>query len=508
MANAVTRLLFDPVAPDRERVPRRYQFTGDARWWAVALGVGAAALAVGAAVGVASGLQRFLFAYLIGWSFCVSIALGALLWVMIQHITKARWSTTLRRIPEAIAANLPLLALAGLPILFGTHSLYHWSHAELYQPGPEFDPVLSGKAGYFFFPFAAGTFPLFFVLRYVVYFVVWSVIARKLYTLSVQSDTAPSPETTLKMRWWSGLGIPLVGITFAFAGFDWLMSTDPHWFSTMFGVYFFAGGWLGAICLITFLALLLKKGGMVDQEITASHLHDLGRFMFAFTVFWTYIGFSQYMLIWYANLAEETVWFAKRFAGGWGIVTAALVIGHFVVPFLILILRISKRVYPVLATMAVWLLVMHFVDLWWIAGPSMLPPETAHVEEHASVRPVDTDSPVRLVAQVAGVGTDSEAAAPGEAISVDNAPTVGTGGLGSLQTGETVPQATGGLSEGQPAAEFRPTVLEPAVPVVEFLTWIGLFGLFVGLTILRLSRHALTPYGDPYFNDALRFTVE
>jgi hypothetical protein len=252
---------------------------------------------------------------------------------------------------------------------------------------------------------------------------------------------------------------------------------------------------------------------MVDQEITQSHLHDLGRFMFAFTVFWTYIGFSQYMLIWYANLAEETVWFAKRLTGGWAIVTAALVIGHFAIPFLILILRISKRVYPVLATMAVWLLVMHFVDLWWVAGPSMLPPETAHVEEHAAVRPAGTDSPVQLVAQVGsagvqGIGTDSEAAAPGEPISVDNAPTVGTGGLGSLQAGETVPGATDGLSEGQPAAEFRPTVLEPAVPVVEFLTWIGLFGLFVGLTILRLSRHALTPYGDPYFNDALRFTVE
>ena len=514
MANAITRLLFDPVDSDRESVPRRYQFDADNRWWTIAMGIGIAALAVGAAVGLAAGGNRFLFAYLVAWAFCVSVALGCMLFVMIQHLTKARWSTTLRRIPEAVAANFPLLALAGLPILFGIHGLYHWSHADLYEVGgAHFDPVLAGKAGYFYFPFAAGTFPFFFVLRYVLFFGIWSVIGRKLYTLSVRNDAAPSVETTLKLRWWSALGIPLTAVTLAFASYDWLMSTDPHWFSTMFGVYFFAGGWLGALCLITFVALLLKKGGMVDQEITREHLQDMGKFMFGFTVFWTYIAFSQYMLYWYANLPEEIVWFQKRFTAGWGIVAWALFAFHFVLPFLILLPRITKRTYPLLATMCVWLLVMHWVDLWWIATPAMLPVEGQATEHVESSRP---DRPLLAQAQEVPLTTaDPVIGDPVVAEPLESNPVIGDppGGLPDVeglqedgfQTGATVPQATGGMAPGQPAAAFNPVVIPPAVPIVEFMTWLGLFSLLFGVTLLRLARHALTPYGDPYFADALRF---
>ena len=306
------------------------------------------ALAAAAAIGIPTGLTHFLFAYLIAWVFCVSIALGSLFFIMIQHLPKARWSTTIRRIPEAIAANFPLIALAGIPILLGMHELFHWTHADLYIVGSEnYDPILAGKRGYLNVPF--------FLVRYVLYFGIWSLVASKLYRYSVQNDTDPSPDNTLKMRKWSAIGMPLFAVTVSFAGYDFLMSTDPHWFSTMFGVYFFAGGFLGALCLITFIALFLKRGGMVDNEITVEHIQDLGKFMLGFTVFWAYISFSQYMLYWYANLPEEIVWFQKRFSPGWASVALSLLLLHFALPFFVLLLRQTKRIYPVLARVAVWL---------------------------------------------------------------------------------------------------------------------------------------------------------
>ncbi len=194
-------------------------------------------------------------------------------------------------------------------------------------------------------------------------------------------------------------------------------------------------------------------------EITTEHTQDMGKFMMAFVIFWTYIAFSQYMLYWYANLPEEIVWFHKRFEGGWETVSWALLLFHFVLPFLILLPRATKRIAPALATMAVWLLVMHWVDLWWIAMPSM------HVAAEAG-----------------------------------HAAVVGGGGdlLASLQAvpAEVTHEATSGMAIH---------VVQPHLPLVEMGIWLGLFGLYVGTALLRLGRHALTPYGDPYFAESLRF---
>lgn len=453
MANPLSYFL-DPVAAEGDRVPQRYRFTGDQRWWMAPLGIGLLLLVAGLVVGITD-TPRMLFAYLIAWVFCVSISLGALFFVMIQHITKARWSTTIRRIPEALAASFPLLALAGIPVLLGMHDLYHWTHHELIDPAsPEFDRLIAGKAAYLNIPF--------FIGRYVLFFAAWTWLGSRLWSISVRNDTNPSPENTLKLRKISAYGIPIAAVTTAFAGFDWLMSTDPHWFSTMFGVYFFAGGWLGALCLVTFIALLFKKAGML-QSVTVEHTQDMGKFMFAFVVFWTYIAFSQYMLYWYANLPEETVWFHKRFTTGWETVSWALLIFHFVLPFLILLPRATKRIAPALATMAVWLLVMHWVDLWWITMPSM---HVAAETGHAAV-------------------------------------TSGAGDLlASLQAmpAEAVQEAVHGPAEGMGLH-----VVEPHLPLVEMAVWLGLFALYIGATFVRLGRHALTPYGDPYFADSLRF---
>ena len=251
MANPLS-FVFDPVASERDRVPGRYRLSGDQRWSLVPLGVGAVLLVIGLAVSLVD-LPRLLFAYLIGWVFCLSISLGALFFVMIHHITKARWSTTIRRIPEALAASFPLIAIAGIPVLLGMHDLFHWTHEELYVVGgPEYDRIIAGKRAYLNTPF--------FIVRYVVYFAVWTWLGSRLWAISVRNDTDPNAENTLRLRKISAYGIPLAAVTTAFASFDYLMSTDPHWFSTMFGIYFFAGGWLGALCLVTFLALLLKKG--------------------------------------------------------------------------------------------------------------------------------------------------------------------------------------------------------------------------------------------------------
>ena len=364
MSNPVSRFFFDPFDAEGDRVPARYRLGTDQRWWAVPLGAGVALLAVGLVFLLASGdVPRALFAYLIAWTFCLSVAIGSLFFVMIQHITKARWSTTIRRIPEALAASFPLLALAGIPILLGMHDLFHWTHHELYEVGgPEYDAIVAGKRAYLNVPF--------FLVRYVLFFGALTWLGHRLYRISVRNDRQPDPENTLKLRKISAYGIPLAAVVTAFAAYDYLMSLDPHWFSTMFGVYFFAGGWLGALCLITFLALLIKKAGLLP-EVTAEHLQDMGKFMFAFVVFWTYIAFSQYMLYWYANLPEEIVWFTKRFTGGWEAVAWSLLLFHFVLPFLILLPRATKRIAPALATMAVWLLVVHWVDLWWVAMPAM-----------------------------------------------------------------------------------------------------------------------------------------
>ncbi len=377
---------------------------------------------------------------------------------MIQHLTKARWSTTVRRIPEAIAANFPLLALAGIPILLGMHDLFHWTHADLYVVGSEtYDPILAGKQAYLNIPF--------YIARYVLYFVIWSVVGGKLYSLlGPQRHRARARRTRSSMRWWSALGMPLFAISVSFAGYDFLMGTDPHWFSTMFGVYFFAGAFLGALCLITFIALFLKKQGMVDSEITVEHIQDLGKFMLGFTVFWAYVSFSQYMLYWYANLPEEILWFQKRFEGGWGAVALSLLFLHFALPFFVLLLRQAKRIYPILAVVAVWLLVMHWVDLWWITMPAMLP----HGAEHAM-------TPEHASAAIEG----------GQQL------------LASLQT--TV----------APETPARTMVLEvdPARLPDRRAADVGwpVRADALRRRSSRLGRHALTPYNDPYFNDSLRF---
>lgn len=438
-------VLVDPLKPSDSNTEPAYRFKPSMMAWGVPLLIGLFAL-VAAAVGWAINPQRFYFSYLIAWVFCLSLSLGALFFVLIHHITKAHWGVVVRRIPEALAWAFPLLALLSIPIFIGMHDLFHWTHAELFTPGsPEFDRVVAGKRPYLNEPF--------WIVRVVIYLAAWTFMSYRLYRLSVGQDLDPDPTIPAKQRKVAAWGIPVYAVTVAFAGYDLLMSLDPHWFSTIFGVYFFAGCFWSAIALMILVAASMQKDGTTLRGVvTAEHYQDLGKWLFGFTIFWAYIAFSQYMLIWYGNLPEETIWYRHRLENGWGWHSAMLLIGHFIVPFIVLLPRASKRIVPVLSVMAVLALIMHWFDLHWLSMPVY-------------------DS------LYGGAGHAAESA---DAI-VHAAQTTATASAGDAHAG---------------SAGFH---------WLDFACWFGLFGVYLGTAIFRLSRHSVVPRKDPRLGLSLHF---
>jgi hypothetical protein len=326
-----------------------------------AVGVGSLLLSFLASFALRDGFSRFLLAYLVSFCFCLSLSLGALFFVVLQHLTRAGWSVAVRRLGEILAAALPVWSLLFLPILFlvlvGDGSLYPWNDAA----HVEHDPLLQAKQPYLNAPF--------FAIRALLYFAVWAWIARFYWRHSLAQDETGDKSHTLAMQRRAGISLVAFGLTVTFASFDWLMSLDPHWFSTIFGVYFFAGCVVAAFAALVLIAVSLQKFGYLQDSITADHYHDLGKLLFGFTFFWGYIAFSQYMLIWYADIPEETVWYLTRQSHGWAAISLFLLGGHFLLPFCGLMPRRAKRNKRVLAAWAAWLLVMHWVDLYWLAVP-------------------------------------------------------------------------------------------------------------------------------------------
>lgn len=405
--------LIDPIKSTASHADPAYRFSWSQAAWLLPLAIGIAGLVI-SAVGWATDSHQFYFSYLIGWSFCLSIALGAYFFVVIQHLTKARWSVVLRRIPEMLLWSFPLLAVLSVPVILGMHDLYHWTHHDLLDPAsPTYDPIVAGKASYLNTPF--------FLARLAFYFVVWTFISHKLYSLSLRQDVDPDASIPKKLRKFSAIGLVLGAITTAFAGMDILMSLDPHWFSTIFGIYFFAGSFMVIMAVMALTGMLLQRFGMLKGVIRVDHYQDLGKFLFGFTVFWAYIAFSQYMLIWYGNLPEETLFYRYRMENGWETYSAVLLLGHFILPFMILIGRWAKRLLPLLAFMCVWMIVMHWFDYFWVAAPVL----------HN---------------------------------------------------------------------------YKAAMSLYDISAWLGLFGVFSGAFMYRLSRHPLVPQRDPRLHKSLTFT--
>ena len=327
-----------------------------------AIGAGVAVLgAAASALLGASNPKQFFFSWLVAFLFFLSLSLGALFFVLIQYASQGSWGIVLRRTGETVFAVIPVMAALFVPLVFGIHDLYEWSHHEAVAQ----DALLQWKAPFLNVPF--------FLIRAAVYFIVWSFIAMTYYRVSSRQDTTGEAALSARLRKIAGPCLIVLAITQTFASIDWIMSLTPHWYSTMFGVYFFAGSFVGFIALLAVLAVAMRGSGLLDTVITPEHLQDVGKFLFAFTCFWAYIGFSQFFLIWYANLPEETVWFKARLEGSWKAVSVLLMVGHFVAPFLFLMGRAVKRRGATLAFGGAWLLTMHFVDLYWQVMPTLHP---------------------------------------------------------------------------------------------------------------------------------------
>lgn len=329
--------------------------------------IGLVALGVAAAVAANMGhaWETFFRAYLLGFSFITWISLGALFFVMVQHLTRAGWSVTIRRLAEGLAGNLRWLWIAFIPLWLGmkfsdTTHLYHWA----ITGATEHDPILAHKAAYLS--------PTFWTIRAAGYFLIWGLMARFFLRNSFEQDTTGDPQLTLRMQ---VVAAPCVGIWFftqTFAAIDWIMALEPHWFSTMFGVYFFAGSMCAFAATMILLVWALQRSGRVTKSITTDHWQDMGKWLFSFgIVFWAYIAYSQFMLIWYANIPEETFWFLARIVGSWKGLSFFLLIGHFVAPFVLLLSRHPKRRPNTLAAAAAWMLFMYLVDLYWVIMPSV-----------------------------------------------------------------------------------------------------------------------------------------
>lgn len=301
---------------------------------------------------------RAAFMNLVLLMFLISVGLGSLFLIALEYLAGAVWSTPYRRVIEIIAAILFILPLVALPVYFHMHDLFHWTHLEAVVK----DSTLAGKSGYLNMKF--------FTIRIIVFFILWIVFYLILHKNSMKQDSNSSQELTKTNIKWSAAFMPVFAITVTFSAIDWIMSLEPHWFSTIFGIYYFSGTVLAGLAAATFAIVQLNKNGYLVKGIIEDHYYSLGALLFAFINFWAYIAFSQFLLIWYANLPEETFWFLSRWEGGWIYFTIGLAFVHFVIPYFGLLSQSSKMNENRLLFMSVWILLAHFYDIYWLVMPT------------------------------------------------------------------------------------------------------------------------------------------
>ena len=302
--------------------------------------------------------RQFSYSWLFGFAFFFTLCAGCFFWVVVHHVTDANWSVVVRRQLENIALLLPVMAVLFLPILFLRDHLYEWVTIPAGQ-----DHLLDTKRAYLNWNF--------FLARTILYFAFFALAAYLLRKLSVRQDADGNPRFTLTMRKVAFFSLPLFALSLSFGAFDWLMSLNYKWFSTMWGPYIFAGAAGSSMSLLVLVITALRSAGYLKEVVTLEHYHVMGKWMLAFTVFWAYIGFSQYMLIWYANIPEETEYFILRNTESWNLMSIFLVVGRFFGPFAILLMRGIKKKPRRLCILAGWIIFMQMLDMYIIILPEL-----------------------------------------------------------------------------------------------------------------------------------------
>ena len=316
-----------------------------------------------AVVGVFTVPERAWPNILLAAYYFVSLGLAAVLFIALQYVSNAGWSVGIRRVPEAMTGVLPVGGALVLLCLFGIHTLYEWSHDAVVAG----DPILSSKSGWLNVPF--------FVVRTLFYLMVWFAFASVLVKNSRRQDENGDLDAVQRNKKISAAFIIVFALTFTAASMDWIMSLEPHWYSTIFGIYNFSGMFLNGLAALTILVILLRRMGPLAKVVTEAHLHDLGKLVFAFSTFWMYIWFSQYILIWYANIPEEVVYYIRRERGSWAIFTIVNVLFNWVVPFLALLPIWTKRNEGVLLRVCMIVMIGHWIDLYWMILPPFMQAE-------------------------------------------------------------------------------------------------------------------------------------
>ncbi len=326
-------------------------------------------LLVGAGVGLlicviglwVEGLHRFLFSWLFAFMFFFTLSVGSLFWILVHYTVDAEWSVVTRRLLETVVNSFSYLWLAFIPLLIWAPKVYQWMTV-----AKGVDPILDGKRVLLDHTF--------WTVRAVAYFAYYFLVSYLLRRWSTQQDQTGDPGCTTKARGLSFAAIPVFGVFTTFAGIDWVMSISSHWYSTMWGVYIFAGSAWSSMALLILITRALHSGGYLQNVISTQHYHIMGKLLLAFTVFWAYIAFDQFFLIWYANIPEETEYFVTRNTEAWNTLSILLlVVGHFFVTFALLLPRAAKTNRNRLAWIAGWVLLMHLCDLYIIINPFMNP---------------------------------------------------------------------------------------------------------------------------------------
>ena len=324
--------------------------------------IGISLLIIGIILGVIGYIiepARAAFSYLTSYIYLVSIGIGSLFLVALEYTAGATWSTPFRRIVEFLAATVPLLIILAVPLLFNLHDFFLWANKEVVVN----DKILEGKTVYLNVPFLLIRLA-FILVSWMIFYLVITKNSRKQDETGDQNLTTRNIKISTVFILWFAVSISIIAV-------DWVMSVEPHWFSTIFGAYYFAGTTWSALAALTLIVILLNENGYLADKIKKDHYYSLGTMLFAFTCFWGYMAVSQYLLIWYGDLPAETTWFIHRWHGAWSVLSIALIAGHFIVPFLALLSFPSKTDPKRLKFMSIWILVFHFIDVYWMIMPGM-----------------------------------------------------------------------------------------------------------------------------------------